>query len=66
MAHTPLRGAGRLSGKSKRENCPGASGMAKIMLCCFHCSLSSMPSSLQAALGGQRLKAGKPACWQTV
>lgn len=46
MAHTPFRGAGKLSGKSKREYSPGASGMAKIMLCCFHCKRSSIPSSL--------------------
>ena len=45
MATTPLRGAG-MSGKSKRLNSPGESGMANIMLCCFHCSRSSMPSSL--------------------
>ena len=48
MATTPLRGAGR-SGKSKRENSPGESGMAKIMECDFHCSLSSISNSLDEA-----------------
>ena len=33
-----LMGAGK-SGNSKRENSPGASGMAKIIECSFHCSL---------------------------
>lgn len=42
----PLIGAGR-SGKSKRENSPGLSGMAKIMECSFHCKRSSMFSSLK-------------------
>lgn len=40
----PLRGAG-MSGKSNLLNSPGLSGMAKIMLCSFHCSRSSMFSS---------------------
>ncbi len=38
MAMTPLNGAGR-SGKSKRLNSPGRSGMAKTMEWNFHCSL---------------------------
>ena len=46
MAQMPLRGAGRLSGKSKRENSPGESGTAKIMLWDFHWRRSCMPSSL--------------------
>jgi hypothetical protein len=46
MAMTPLIGAGK-SGNSNRENSPGASGMAKIMECDFHCSRSSMPKSLR-------------------
>ena len=45
MATTPLRGAGSHSGKSNLENAPGTSRDAKIMLCSFHCSRSSMPSS---------------------
>ena len=49
MAQTPFKGAGRASGKSKRENSPGLSGMAKIMLCDFHCSRSSILSSLYKA-----------------
>ena len=56
MAHTPFRGAGKLSGKSNRENCPGASGMANIMLCCFHCKRSSMFSSLHGSRTGH--------CWE--
>ena len=47
MAMTPLTGAGK-SGNSNRENSPGASGMAKIMECDFHCSRSSIPNSLHA------------------
>lgn len=46
MAQTPLKGAG-ISGKSNLENSPGLSGIAKIMLCDFHCSLSSIFNSLQ-------------------
>ena len=46
MAMTPLTGAGR-SGNSNRENSPGASGLAKIMECDFHCSLSSIFRSLR-------------------
>ena len=46
MAMTPLTGAGR-SGNSNRENSPGASGLAKIMECDFHCSRSSMSRSLR-------------------
>ena len=46
MAITPLMGAGK-SGNSNRENSPGASGMAKIIECDFHCSRSSIPSSLR-------------------
>ena len=59
---TPLMGAGK-SGNSKRENSPGESGIAKIMECDFHCSRSSMPSSLRArALQLQGLTAvGLPA-----
>jgi hypothetical protein len=34
----PFQGAG-MSGKSKRENSPGEFGIAKIMLCSFHCNL---------------------------
>mmetsp|Transcript_11126 Transcript_11126/g.19424 ORF Transcript_11126/g.19424 Transcript_11126/m.19424 type:complete len:220 (+) Transcript_11126:959-1618(+) len=45
MATMPFQGAGS-SGKSKRENSPGISGLAKIIACSFHCSLFSMPSSL--------------------
>lgn len=51
IATRPLSGAGNRSGNSKRENrwnpsavcCPG---IAKIMLCDFHCKRSRMPSSV--------------------
>lgn len=42
----PLRGAGRTLGKSNRLNSPGLFGIAKIMLCSFHCRRSLMPNSL--------------------
>mmetsp|Transcript_6540 Transcript_6540/g.24294 ORF Transcript_6540/g.24294 Transcript_6540/m.24294 type:complete len:212 (-) Transcript_6540:85-720(-) len=45
IAHTPFQGAGSHDGKSKRENSPGESGIAKIMACSFHCRRSSMSSS---------------------
>jgi hypothetical protein len=53
MAQMPLNGAG-MSGKSKRLNSPGLSGIAKIMLCSFHCSRSSMPSSCGRSRRQQR------------
>jgi hypothetical protein len=42
----PFHGAG-MSGKSKRLNSPGESGMAKIIECSFHCRRSWMLSSLK-------------------
>mmetsp|Transcript_28222 Transcript_28222/g.39258 ORF Transcript_28222/g.39258 Transcript_28222/m.39258 type:complete len:272 (+) Transcript_28222:891-1706(+) len=48
IATIPFRGAGTLLGKSKRENWPGFSGRAKIIVCSFHCSRSWMPSSVNS------------------
>mmetsp|Transcript_11256 Transcript_11256/g.46984 ORF Transcript_11256/g.46984 Transcript_11256/m.46984 type:complete len:242 (+) Transcript_11256:1621-2346(+) len=45
IARPKLSGAGMPSTKSKVVNSPGSSCMAKIILCVFHCSLSSMSSS---------------------
>mmetsp|Transcript_14414 Transcript_14414/g.33037 ORF Transcript_14414/g.33037 Transcript_14414/m.33037 type:complete len:324 (+) Transcript_14414:769-1740(+) len=46
MASPKLKGAGMPGTKSKVVNSPGSSCMAKIILCVFHCSRSSMSSSL--------------------
>mmetsp|Transcript_18640 Transcript_18640/g.32444 ORF Transcript_18640/g.32444 Transcript_18640/m.32444 type:complete len:223 (-) Transcript_18640:36-704(-) len=46
MATNAFSGAGSQLGKSKRLNSPGLSGIANIMACFFHCSRSSMSSSL--------------------
>ena len=45
IASPKLKGAGMPGTKSKVVNSPGSSCMAKIILCTFHCSRSSMPSS---------------------
>lgn len=58
MATTPLSGAG-MSGKSKRLNSPGESGIAKIIECCFHCNRSSIPSSLKQRTGNWRWVPGR-------
>ena len=45
MAAAMLNGAGTFGGKSKLVNSPGKSCIAKVIVCFFHCSRSSMPSS---------------------
>ena len=45
IASPKLNGAGIPGTKSKVVNSPGSSCMAKIILCTFHCSRTSMSSS---------------------